>query len=117
VILVVSTGLAIAASETFVCSIDDAVFSDGGKFGRTESSEFWRDTLKQVIVDTNSGLVGFGQRRREAWSIVQTGSGVSDFIARSGADGEVRIRLTDGRPTFVYAAPFQFYTGTCSVVR
>ena len=106
-----------AIADALICTIDDAVVSEEGKFTRTESSEFWKDTLKQLLVDTDSGIVGLGRRSPEAWTIVQRATSLSDFVARSAPDAEVRIRTADGRTTFVYGVPFQFYTGVCSVVR
>src|SRR4051794_22161951 len=60
----------------------DAIsLEDGGTLGRDRATEFWREQNDNIIVDTATGAMRFGDNNPQAWKIVQKGGPTDDFVA------------------------------------
>src|SRR5205809_900631 len=69
------------AAGLYRCHAKDAVsLEDDGTLGRDKATEFWRKMSENIIVDTATGAIRYGDNL-QTWNVVQKGGPASDFVA------------------------------------
>jgi hypothetical protein len=110
-----------ASGEVYRCQVTDAFKLECGHIIRDRETEFWRDLLHPVVVDTETGMVRMGAEGTPLrWSILQQGSGEWDFVAALRGDtslSTIRIRVWEDPVQIVITVNgFMFAAGLCQPV-
>ena len=113
------------AADAFTCTSRDAVNAANGSFVRSKTTEFIKNALGPIIIDTVLGMIKIGQSETKKWTIVQKKrDGSFDFVARGSSllvvdSGTIRLRVIpkDSQPTFMFITTgFDIITGTCEAI-
>jgi len=109
-----------ASGEVYRCELTDTFRLERGQIIRDRETEFWRDLLHPVVVDTGTGMVRMGPDGTPLrWGILQQGAGEWDFVAVQPAYGDavlstIRIRVWEDPVQIVVAVNgFMFAAGIC----
>jgi hypothetical protein len=113
----------VGSGEVYRCEITDTFRLERGQIRRDRETEYWRDLLHPVVVDTATGMVTMGPDGTPLrWGIQQQGAGDWDFVAVQPAFGEaalstIRIRVwEDPVQIVVDVNGFMFAVGVCEPI-
>ena len=85
-------GASSVPSALYQCIAKDAVSLKGdGTLGRDSATGPWRKQNDNIIVDTTTGAMRFGDAKSETWKIVQKGDPKNDFVAAPHLDPAVAV--------------------------
>src|SRR5215207_2285619 len=108
------------------CHAKDAVsLADDGTLGRNKVTEYWRQVSEDVIVDTTTGAIRFGDADPQTWKIVQNGDFSNDFVAvpqftpAPAPSDTIRVRAWQDMKTvlFIRYGLLMMVTGTCEPIQ
>lgn|SRR5215475_3008276 len=105
------------------CRIKDAFKVEDGRVVRDHETEFWRQILDSLVVNTRSGVVRIGASGTPVqWDVVQSAEPGWDFLATKSEPGNtvistIRIRLWEDPVQLVMTMNgFTFAIGTCQAL-
>ena len=108
------------------CHAKDAVsLADDGTLGRSKVTEYWRQVSEDVVVDTTTGAIRFGDADPQTWKIVQNGDFSNDFVAvpqftpTQAPSDTIRVRAWQDMKTvlFIRYGLLMMVTGTCEPIQ